>query len=76
MKFPEFNDLQELHEVHDMLAERIKKWPERWEQKGREEVALNLIKMNLLSDAQIAEAAKLSEAEVKALRDEAQDAQG
>nr|WP_298410245.1 Rpn family recombination-promoting nuclease/putative transposase [uncultured Halomonas sp.] len=70
MELPEFNDLQELHEVHDMLAERIKKWPERWEQKGREEVALNLIKMNLLSDAQIAEAAKLSEAEVRALRGE------
>ncbi|TDN95752.1 hypothetical protein [Halomonas ventosae] len=41
MELPEFNELQDLHEVHDMLAERIKKWPERWieegEQRGREE---------------------------------------
>jgi flagellar biosynthesis/type III secretory pathway protein FliH len=41
MELPEFNDLQDLHEVHDMLAERIKKWPEQWEergiQKGRQE---------------------------------------
>jgi len=37
MELPEFNDLQDLHEVHDMLAERIKKWPERWEEKGRHE---------------------------------------
>jgi len=28
MELPEFTDLQDLHEVHDMLAERIKKWPE------------------------------------------------
>nr|WP_298375264.1 hypothetical protein [uncultured Halomonas sp.] len=39
-------------------------------EEGREEVALNLIQMNLLSDAQIAKAAKLSEAEVRALRGE------
>ncbi|WP_053070650.1 hypothetical protein [Halomonas sp. PR-M31] len=44
-------------------------------EEGREEVALNLIQMNLLSDAQIARVAKLSEVEVRALRDEAQDAQ-
>ncbi|TDN95762.1 hypothetical protein DFO68_1401, partial [Halomonas ventosae] len=25
MELPEFNELQDLHEVHDMLAERIKK---------------------------------------------------
>jgi hypothetical protein len=34
MEMPEFNDLQDLHEVHDMLAERMKKWPEQWEQRG------------------------------------------
>nr|WP_298375275.1 hypothetical protein [uncultured Halomonas sp.] len=39
-------------------------------EEGREEVALNLIQMNLLSDAQIARVAKLSEAEVRALRGE------
>jgi predicted transposase YdaD len=34
MELPEFNELQDLHEVHDMLAERMKKWPEQWEQRG------------------------------------------
>ncbi|MDT8406391.1 MAG: hypothetical protein RQ715_03990 [Methylococcales bacterium] len=83
---PEFNDLQDLHEVHDMLAERIKQWPEQWEQRGvekglqeglqkgrmeaRHEMARNLIRMNILSDVQIAQASGLSEAEVKALRSE------
>ena len=37
IELPEFNDLQELHEVHHMLAERVKKWPDRWIAKGREE---------------------------------------
>ena len=37
MELPEFNDLQELQEVHHMLAERVKKWPDRWIAKGREE---------------------------------------
>jgi predicted transposase/invertase (TIGR01784 family) len=92
MELPEFNDLQDLHEVHDMLAERIKKWPEQWEergiqkgiQKGRQEgiqqgerigiqkakreIARNLISMNILTDAQIAQASGLTEAEVQALR--------
>jgi len=36
MELPEFTDLQDLHEVHDMLAERIKKWPEQWEERGRQ----------------------------------------
>ncbi|MDP3534590.1 MAG: Rpn family recombination-promoting nuclease/putative transposase [Halomonas sp.] len=35
MELPDFTDLQDLHEVHDMLAERIKKWPEQWEERGR-----------------------------------------
>lgn len=34
MELPEFNSLQDLHEVHDMLSERIKKWPEQWEERG------------------------------------------
>ena len=38
-------------------------------EEGREEVARNLIAMNLLTDKQIATAAGLTEAEVKALRD-------
>ena len=36
---------------------------------GREEVVRNLLAMNLLTDAQIATAAGLSEAAVKALRE-------
>jgi predicted transposase/invertase (TIGR01784 family) len=86
MELPEFNDLQDLHEVHDMLAERIKKWPEQWEERGiqkgrmegrmegrqeaKRETARNLISMNILTDAQIAQASGLSEAEVQALRSE------
>ncbi|WP_018869230.1 Rpn family recombination-promoting nuclease/putative transposase [Thioalkalivibrio sp. ALgr3] len=37
MELPPFNDLQDLHEVHDMLAERIKHWPDRWIEEGRQE---------------------------------------
>lgn len=37
MELPEFNSLQDLHEVHDMLSERIKKWPDRWIAEGRRE---------------------------------------
>ncbi|MCQ4322414.1 hypothetical protein NA637_20170 [Pseudomonas stutzeri] len=86
VELPEFNDLQDLHEVHDMLAERIKKWPGQWEERGiqkgirqgerigiqkaQRETARNLISMNILTDTQIAQAAGLTEAEVKALRAE------
>jgi len=86
MELPEFNELQDLHEVHDMLAERIKQWPERWEEKGRlegrqegrqegqleakQQTARNLIKLGVLSDEQIAEATGLTMAEVDTLRGE------
>lgn len=68
MELPEFNDLHELHEVHHMLAERIKQWPERWEEKGRQEgqieaqrtTARNLLALGVLSTEQIAEATGLS----------------
>ncbi len=30
----EFNQIYELQEMHAMLAERLKTWPEQWEQKG------------------------------------------
>ena len=36
LEFPEVSDFTNLHEVHDMLAERIKKWPELWEERGRQ----------------------------------------
>lgn len=78
MELPEFNELQDLHEVHDMLAERIKKWPERWVAEGREkgrleakqETARNLIKLGVLSNEQIAEATGLTVDDVEALRAE------
>ncbi|MCI0511133.1 MAG: transposase, partial [Chromohalobacter sp.] len=82
MELPEFNELQDLHEVHDMLAERIKQWPERWEEKGRQEgrqegeqrgiekTARNLITLGVLSDEQIAEATGLTVADVEGLREE------
>lgn len=37
LEFPEVSDFTNLHEVHDMLAERIKKWPELWQERGRKE---------------------------------------
>ena len=36
LELEELTELQELHEVHAMLADRMKKWPERWEQRGIE----------------------------------------
>lgn len=83
MELPELSKLQDLHEVHDMLAERIKQWPERWEQRGiekgiekgeklhAEKTARNLIAMDILTDVQIAQASGLTEARIKALRAEA-----
>ena len=82
MELPEFNDLQDLHEVHDMLAERIKKWPERWIEEGREEgreegerlhaekTARNLIARTEMDDRMIADIAGLSIEEVARLRAE------
>ena len=87
-ELPEFNDLQDLHEVHDMLAERIKKWPERWIEEGREEgrkegrqegerlraeqAARNLIARTEMDDAMIAEIAGLPIVDVVRLRAEGQ----
>ncbi len=76
MELPQFNDFQELHEVHTMLAERMKKWPERWRQEGREKgreearltTARNLIEATSLDDAAIASATGLSEERVRELR--------
>lgn len=78
MELPEFNDLQDLHEVHDMLAERIKKWPDRWVEEGRvegrleakRETARNLIARTEMDDAMIAEIAGLPIDEVVRLRAE------
>ncbi|OBA00417.1 hypothetical protein [Halomonas sp. G11] len=65
MELPEFHAL---HELHHILAERIKQWPERWEEKGRQEgqieaqrtIARNLLTLGVLSTEQIAEATGLS----------------
>ncbi len=67
-----------------MLAERIKKWPEQWEERGRqigeklgiekgeklgiEKTARNLLKLGVLNDEQIAEATGLSVDEIAKLR--------
>lgn len=71
---PELNDLQDLHEVHAMLSERIKKWPECWKQEGREEVrretAYRLIATTSLDDATIAAVTGLAEARVGELREQ------
>ena len=88
MELPEFNDLQDHHEVHDMLAERIKKWPERWVEEGRQEgreegreegerlhaekTARNLIARTEMDDATIADIAGLPIDAVARLRAETQ----
>ncbi|MCK7546073.1 Rpn family recombination-promoting nuclease/putative transposase [Marinobacter bryozoorum] len=84
MELPEFNNLQDLHEVHDMLSERIKKWPERWLEEGREEgrqegqlearrnMARNLILKTHLDDSAIADIAELPVEEIAKLRSESQ----
>lgn len=81
MELPPFNDLQDLHEVHDMLAERIKHWPDRWIeegrqegrqeglQEGRRETARNLIRSTEMDDRAIAEIVGLTIEEVTGLRE-------
>lgn len=88
MELPEFNSLQDLHEVHDMLSERIKKWPDRWlaegrregrqegvekgRQEARREIARNLIANTDMSDSAISEVSLLPVEEVAKLRVETQ----
>ncbi|XGA80966.1 hypothetical protein OR573_04750 [Halomonas sp. CH40] len=54
--------------LSDARQEGLKQGLEQGLEQGREAVALNLIDMGLLTDAQIATASGLSEADVKALR--------
>ena len=58
-----------LHDEVSFLNEAKREGREEGREAGREEVARNLIAMNLLTDEQIATAASLTKAEVKALRD-------
>jgi predicted transposase/invertase (TIGR01784 family) len=78
------DQLNSLVEDKDMLAERIKKWPEQWEERGRkageqqgiekgerlgiEKTARNLLKLGVLSDEQIAEATGLAVSDIAKLR--------
>lgn len=70
----EVDALQDLHEVHDMLAERIKQWPERWKlegrEEGREEIARNMIRETSMDDSVIARLAGLTVDRVAELRGE------
>lgn len=87
LEFPEVSDFTNLHEVHDMLAERIKKWPEQWEERGRQEgrqeaekraleskrnAARKLIALTEMNDQLIAEIEELPVEEVEKLRAETQ----
>lgn len=83
LEFPEVSDFTNLHEVHDMLAERIKKWPELWEERGRQEAeqraleskrnaARKLIALTEMSDQLIADIEELPIKEVERLRAETQ----
>ncbi|WP_151704833.1 Rpn family recombination-promoting nuclease/putative transposase [Nitrincola alkalilacustris] len=81
------DQVHSLVEDKDMLAENLESWAKKERKEGRQEgeqiglqkgrmetmraTARNLITMNVLTDAQIAQASGLSEAEVKALRAEA-----
>ncbi len=59
-----------LHDEVSFLNEAKREGREEGREEGRGEVAQNLIKMDLLTDGQIAVASGLTEAAVKALRDE------
>lgn len=70
----EISVLQDLQEVHAMLAERIKEWPERFKQEGEErhavEVARRMIDQGFSTDEVIAEIAGLEVTRVAELRRE------
>ncbi|WP_069383088.1 Rpn family recombination-promoting nuclease/putative transposase [Halomonas caseinilytica] len=82
----EWQSLNDLNEVHNMLAERAKKWPEQWKQEGLEEgrregrqegvvetrleTARNLVRETSLADEAIASTTGLSISEVAELRAE------
>lgn len=63
-----------------MLSERIKKWPDRWLEEGRQEgelearreIARNLIKRTGMNNQSISEIANLPAEEIAALRAECQ----
>jgi len=82
----QWRSLNDLEEVHTMLAERAKRWPEQWKQKGREEgreegrqegqekrsleVARNLLARTSMDDREIAEICGLELEQVATLRNE------
>lgn len=74
----EWQSLNDLNEVHNMLAERAKQWPEHWKQEGRQEgreegrleTARNLLRDTQLPDDVIAKAANLDIIQVRELRKE------
>ncbi|QEA40833.1 Rpn family recombination-promoting nuclease/putative transposase [Pistricoccus aurantiacus] len=74
----EWQALNDLNEVHNMLAERAKQWPEHWKQEGRQEgeekarleTARNLIRDTSLTDEAIASATGLDVEQVTELRTE------
>lgn len=74
----EISGLQDLQEVHTMLAEHIREWPERFKQEGIEEgeerhalqVARRMIDQGFSSDEVIAEIAGIDVARVAELRRE------
>ncbi|EHQ53411.1 hypothetical protein ECTPHS_12069 [Ectothiorhodospira sp. PHS-1] len=69
-------EINSLVEDHAMLAENLQTWAEKERQKGRQEgrlegqrlAAMNLLKLGLLTDEQIAQSTGLSLTEVIALR--------
>lgn len=74
----EWQSLNDLNEVHNMLAERAKQWPDQWKQEGllegeektRLETARNMIERTAMDDQTIADLAGLDVARVAELREE------
>lgn len=82
----ELEPMNELQEVHAVLAERVKEWHKRWEREGiekgmqqgmqqgdlaaRRKVARNLLQTTKLDDTTIAQVTHLDIAEIQAMRAE------
>ncbi|MGE0085450.1 MAG: DUF2887 domain-containing protein [Desulfococcaceae bacterium] len=67
-KMLQLTPLEKTVAVQELLQLTVLKGKEEWKKEGKTETALNLLKMGLLTDAQIAKATNLSSAEVKKLK--------
>ncbi|WIX33260.1 hypothetical protein QO259_00960 [Salinicola sp. JS01] len=66
----DWQSLNDLNEVHNMLAERAKQWPEQWKQEGRLETARNMLVRTSMDDQMISELTGVDVERVRKLREE------